>query len=511
MSLKELRSLAPFGWDSRITKHPVGKAIRNDFEKIDESSWAKQADGAGPASTPAPESRERRRSTALTPGDQAWATPAPGGQNRKAASADRAKSLKRKAAEQVQHTPDARARPSSAQQRSRSKHSHGHGQPKQRRASDSGADGDADAAGHEHETETEDVDVDMKTHQQLDDQQQQEPGSTGRALADSAAMPPPAGSALRTTPSAPPPPPSAFKGSAGKSGLASLEVGAEEEAEEGKAPAAPVPAADAAAAPGPKPPPQQQQTGSRSPVPTGADGGAADAAVAPRPSSLLKLTPTTGKPFVLHGTVVGVVAGRLSAAVSSGLSLTQQQLGVLGQLLAHFRATGCRHPASMTAAELVAAITGYCKASGIPAVPANIQTLASWLGALLALERPTQLWTGAHPTPSVATSSNGASTAVAAEALTAAALAGHRPSNTSINSDPNTTTHTAALAAPAPAGLPPLPPQPSHPRRAASQSSGAPSSALTNALLSAVAAATAAAPAGKAAARKSAAAALGRK
>ncbi|GFR42955.1 hypothetical protein Agub_g3846 [Astrephomene gubernaculifera] len=76
------------------------------------------------------------------------------------------------------------------------------------------------------------------------------------------------------------------------------------------------------------------------------------------------------------------------APAAAGVAqLSPQQLLVLGQLLGYFRVAGCRHPAAMSAAELVAAITGFCKSASIPPAPANIQTLASWLGALLALER----------------------------------------------------------------------------------------------------------------------------
>ncbi|GLC54463.1 hypothetical protein PLESTB_000866400 [Pleodorina starrii] len=78
------------------------------------------------------------------------------------------------------------------------------------------------------------------------------------------------------------------------------------------------------------------------------------------------------------------------------VTLSQQQLLVLDQLLGFFRATGCRHPSVMSAAELVAAISRFCQAAGIPVVPANIQTLASWLGTLLALEKPVKAYAQAQ-------------------------------------------------------------------------------------------------------------------
>jgi hypothetical protein len=34
MSLKELRTLAPFFWDSKASKHPVGAKGRRDFEEV---------------------------------------------------------------------------------------------------------------------------------------------------------------------------------------------------------------------------------------------------------------------------------------------------------------------------------------------------------------------------------------------------------------------------------------------------------------------------------------------
>ncbi|EFJ51107.1 hypothetical protein VOLCADRAFT_116687, partial [Volvox carteri f. nagariensis] len=78
------------------------------------------------------------------------------------------------------------------------------------------------------------------------------------------------------------------------------------------------------------------------------------------------------------------------------VTLTQQQLVVLDQLLTFFRATGCRHPSAMSAAELVAAISSFCQSAGIPVVPSNIQTLASWLGTLMALEKPVKAYAQAQ-------------------------------------------------------------------------------------------------------------------
>ncbi|GIL46825.1 hypothetical protein Vafri_3703 [Volvox africanus] len=78
------------------------------------------------------------------------------------------------------------------------------------------------------------------------------------------------------------------------------------------------------------------------------------------------------------------------------VALTQQQLMVLDQLLAFFRANGCRHPSAMSAAELVAAISSFCQSAGIPVVASNIQTLASWLGTLMALEKPVKAYAQAQ-------------------------------------------------------------------------------------------------------------------
>ncbi|GLI58591.1 hypothetical protein VaNZ11_000319 [Volvox africanus] len=78
------------------------------------------------------------------------------------------------------------------------------------------------------------------------------------------------------------------------------------------------------------------------------------------------------------------------------VALTQQQLMVLDQLLAFFRANGCRHPSAMSAAELVAAISNFCQSAGIPVVASNIQTLASWLGTLMALEKPVRAYAQAQ-------------------------------------------------------------------------------------------------------------------
>jgi hypothetical protein len=34
MSLKELKSLAPWQWDARVMKHPPGAASLRDFEEV---------------------------------------------------------------------------------------------------------------------------------------------------------------------------------------------------------------------------------------------------------------------------------------------------------------------------------------------------------------------------------------------------------------------------------------------------------------------------------------------
>ncbi|GIL70851.1 hypothetical protein Vretimale_3929 [Volvox reticuliferus] len=105
-----------------------------------------------------------------------------------------------------------------------------------------------------------------------------------------------------------------------------------------------------------------------------------------------------GEAATVTGCTVGVPAPSRSSSEPTlpPVALTQQQLMVLDQLLAFFRVNGCRHPSAMSAAELVAAISSFCQSAGIPVVASNIQTLASWLGTLLALEKPVKAFAQAQ-------------------------------------------------------------------------------------------------------------------
>ncbi|KXZ52741.1 hypothetical protein GPECTOR_8g133 [Gonium pectorale] len=304
MSLKELKNLAPWNWDARASVHPPGKASLQDFEKI-EASWRQDAKGESVAHTPGPSAtpRERRRSGGLGSAaeqKQGWPTPSSTGQGRKAASADRARSLlKRKAAEL--QTPVAQHR---SRDRNRSQ--------------------DADPGG-------------------LDDAGEEQGAAAQARGLDSAPKSVPTRGKMdpQATPSE-------------AVGATAAHVGS------GKA--------------------------ARTPAPSASRHAGAGGMLPPR------WTPATA--------AAGVAARRVSGALPlpspCGVCLSPPQLQVLNQLLCHFRDTGCRHPAAMSGPELVAAITSFCKSAGIPPVAPNIQTLASWLGTLLALERPVKAYAQAQ-------------------------------------------------------------------------------------------------------------------
>lgn len=46
-ALKELRSLAPWNWDSRVAKHPPGEKALRDFEKVSYESAYPEAECTG--------------------------------------------------------------------------------------------------------------------------------------------------------------------------------------------------------------------------------------------------------------------------------------------------------------------------------------------------------------------------------------------------------------------------------------------------------------------------------
>jgi hypothetical protein len=58
MSLKELRTLAPFFWDSKASKHPVGAKGRRDFEEVRRGRKVFEEEG-GAMNAP-PSARERQ-------------------------------------------------------------------------------------------------------------------------------------------------------------------------------------------------------------------------------------------------------------------------------------------------------------------------------------------------------------------------------------------------------------------------------------------------------------------